>query len=293
MIAGMTPDFRLDYGRSLPKKGRIVAVNRSKADLKLNSDFFWKPTLAACADPGEFLLALGAVCTHQDGQFDGWCTELKEQEVVKEQANQKKMSEPAVGRLAAQGQRLLNPLRLCQDLDDVMSDDTILVGDGGDFVGAAANVLRPRGPLCWLDPGAFGTLGVGGGFALGAKLCRPDADVVLIWGDGSSGYSLAEFDTFKRHNVPILALIGNDACWTQIEREQKHILGDDVACPLDYCAYEDVARGYGGDGVVVKDPKEDVQKCLLQALEATRRGVPMVVNAHIGSSDFRDGSISV
>lgn len=53
----------------------------------------------------------------------------------------------------------------------------------------------------WLDPGAFGTLGVGGGFALGAKLCRPDAEVVVIYGDGSLGYSVAEFDTFTRHKV--------------------------------------------------------------------------------------------
>jgi len=55
--------------------------------------------------------------------------------------------------------------------------------------------------LCWLDPGAFGTLGVGGGFALGAKLCRPDAEVWIVYGDGSLGYSVAEFDTFTRHKV--------------------------------------------------------------------------------------------
>ena len=66
---------------------------------------------------------------------------------------------------------------------------------------------RPRGPLCWLDPGAFGTLGVGGGFALGAKLCRPDAEVWVIYGDGSLGYSVAEFDTFTRHKVQICLCI--------------------------------------------------------------------------------------
>ena len=62
-------------------------------------------------------------------------------------------------------------------------------------------LFRPRGPLRWLDPGAFGTLGVGGGFALGAKLCRPDSDVWIIYGDGSLGYSVAEFDTYTRHKV--------------------------------------------------------------------------------------------
>lgn len=86
-------------------------------------------------------------------------------------------------------------------------------------------VARPRNPLSWLDPGAYGTLGVGAGFALGAKLCRPNDEVWLVWGDGSAGYSIAEFDTFKRHKVPVIALIGNDACWTQIAREQLPMLG--------------------------------------------------------------------
>lgn len=160
---------------------------------------------------------------------------------------------------------------------------------------------------------------MGGGFALGAKLCKPDHDVWLLWGDGSVGYSVAEFDTFKRHNVPIVALIGNDACWTQIEREQIPMFGaccceaacalprcslphpqrrdvwpgDDVACPLEYTAYDEVARHYGGDGVMVSDPNEDLQAVLRRAQDAARHGTPMCVNALIGSSDFRKGSISV
>ena len=84
----------------------------------------------------------------------------------------------------------------------------------------ASYILRPRGPLRWLDPGAFGTLGVGGGFALAAKLVRPAAEVWIVWGDGSCGYSIAEMDTFARHGVPVIGLVGNDAGWTQIQREQ-------------------------------------------------------------------------
>ncbi len=88
-----------------------------------------------------------------------------------------------------------------------MDDNTVIVADGGDFVGSAAYILRPRGPLRWLDPGAFGTLGCGAGFALGAKLCRPDSDVVVVFGDGSLGYSLVEFDTFVRHKVRIKSFL--------------------------------------------------------------------------------------
>ena len=85
-----------------------------------------------------------------------------------------------------------------------MPDNAILVADGGDFVATAAYILHPRSAGSWLDPGAFGTLGVGGGFALGAKLVRPDSEVWIIYGDGSCGYSIAEIDTFTRHNVRIL-----------------------------------------------------------------------------------------
>lgn len=95
----------------------------------------------------------------------------------------------------------LNPIRVLQELENQLPDNAILVGDGGDFVATAAYIVRPRGPLTWLDPGAFGTLGVGAGFALGAKLVRPDANVWIIYGDGALGYSIMEYDTFIRHKV--------------------------------------------------------------------------------------------
>lgn len=101
----------------------------------------------------------------------------------------------------------LNPLKVLHKLEDSLPDNAIIVADGGDFVGSAAYILRPRGPLKWLDPGAFGTLGVGGGFALGAKLCCPDSEVWVVYGDGSVGYTIAEFDTFTRHKVSDFSLL--------------------------------------------------------------------------------------
>ena len=140
----------------------------------------------------------------------------------------------------------------------------------------------------------------------------------LIWGDGSAGYSIAEFDTFVRvvcssitlledhtqthtklnitqvrHGLPVIAVIGNDACWTQILREQQPMLGDDVACQLSYTEYDVVAKGYGGEGYSVRDIK-NVKNVLVQALKTAReKKIPVCVNALIGSTDFREGSISV
>ena len=143
-------------------------------------------------------------------------------------------------------------MSLLKALDGQLSDNTVLVADGGDFVATASYIVSPRGPLAWIDPGPFGTLGVGAGFALGAKLCRPDADVWILYGDGSVAYSLAEFDTFTRHNLPVIGLVGNDAGWTQITREQVDIFHDDLATSLSETNYQISAEGYGGKGFLLE-----------------------------------------
>jgi len=83
-------------------------------------------------------------------------------------------------------------------LNKIIRKKTILIVDGGDFAGTVSKIILPRAPLTWMDPGPFGTLGVGAGFALGAKLIHPDHDVIILYGDGSLGYSLIEYDTYSR-----------------------------------------------------------------------------------------------
>lgn len=146
----------------------------------------------------------------------------------------------------------VHPIDLAMVLDSVIEDDATVVGDGGDFVATVADIPSGLGTLLWLDPDSFGTIGVGGGFALAAKVVRPVRPAWLLWGDGSSGFSLAEVDTMCRHGLPVVAVIGNDAGWTQIERDQVAIFKDDVACTLEYTAYHTVGEGYGGIGMVVK-----------------------------------------
>eukprot|EP00051_Salpingoeca_urceolata_P001093 m.38563 g.38563 ORF g.38563 m.38563 type:complete len:634 (-) comp11191_c0_seq3:338-2239(-) len=287
VLAGTVADFRLDYGRSLGRKATIIAVNRDSKALHKNSDLFWKPHVACVGDVGTFVKDVAAELARlgYGGAPDEWLQKLRERNDAKESTNKVKADEPMKP-------GFLNPLKLHYQLEDVMADDSVLVADGGDFVGTAAYILRPRGPLGWLDPGAFGTLGVGGGFALGAKLCRPDADVWIIYGDGSLGYSVAEFDTFARHKLPVIALVGNDACWTQIAREQVPMFQSDVACALVHNDYHVVADGYGGKGLLLNSDTE-TKATLQEALEVSRGGMPVLVNAIIGTTNFREGSISV
>jgi acetolactate synthase-1/2/3 large subunit len=279
LIAGMPCDFRLDYGRAIARRATLIGVNRSRRDLRLNRT----PQLAVAADPGRFLEALAEKGTFPQERWAPWIDRLRKREAEREAAIQAQADEAVDG---------INPLHFLKTLDAFLDDRALLVADGGDFVASAAYTLRPRGPLSWLDPGVFGTLGVGAGFAVGAKLCRPDAEVWLIYGDGSAGYTLAEFDTLVRHKLPVIAVVGNDAGWSQIARDQVTYLQDDVATVLAPTAYDQVVVGLGAKGISIARPEE-----IVPALEDARRtaagGRPVLINVHIGRTGFRDGSISM
>lgn len=285
VLAGIVCDFRLSYGRVLSRKSKIISINRNKEQLYKNSGFFWNPTLASQSDVGSTLLSIarglkGFKCDPE------WIKMLREKDNAKEKANSVMGDQ--------QTDVHLNPVKILHKLEEILPDDSIIVADGGDFVGTAAYILRPRGPLRWLDPGAFGTLGVGGGFALGAKLCRPDSELWIVYGDGSFGYSAAEFDTYTRHKTPVIALIGNDACWSQIARDQVRILGRGTACDLAYCSYNTVAEGFGGRGYLLDRTNEDEMETVLRAAQKdTAEGHSVVLNCLIGKTKFREGSISV
>ena len=195
-------------------------------------------------------------------------------------------------KLAAYLAHHVNPVALFRELDRAAGETALFVADGGDFVATASYILRPRGPLAWLDPGAFGTLGVGAGFALGATLARPGSEVWLLWGDGASGYGLAELDTFVRHGIPVIAVVGNDAGWAQIAREQVKMLHDDVGTVLARSAYHDVARGLGAEGIEVRRADE-VEDALKRARAIAASGRPVLVNVWLDKTDFREGSISM
>ena len=166
------------------------------------------------------------------------------------------------------------------------------MGDGGGFVASAAYIVSPRGPLTWLDPGVFGTLGVGAGFAICAKLARSASDVWVIYGDGAAGFSIMEFDSMVRHGLPVIAVVGNDGGWTQIARDQIVILEDDVGTVLTRMDYHEVAKGCGAKGIVVRSASA-IPNAIQRALKWSREGHPVLMNLHIGTTDFRKGSISM
>ena len=279
LLAGAPCDFRLDYGRHVRRSANLIAANRSAREARLNR----RPDVAAIGDAGDFLLRLAARVQGLAERRAEWLATLRARDEARE---------GEIDARAKTAGEFVNPIALLRAIDAAAADDAVFVTDGGDFVATASYTLRPRRARGWLDPGVFGTLGVGGGFALAAALERPGAETWILFGDGGCGWSLAEFDTFVRHGVPVVAVVGNDAGWTQIAREQVKMLGDDVGVTLSRAAYHQVAAAFGAEGILVKSDGE-VGEGLDRARAAARAGRPALVNVWLDRSNFRDGSISM
>lgn len=280
ILLGVPADFRLNYGAHIGRRAFHINVNLDAKDLKKNK----RPNLAARVDPGAVLMKLADRGVRaESGRLSVWKQTLAERE---------KSREAEIVKQASEKMKLINPVEFFVKAADVLSKKTILVADGGDFVATGAYIVRPGGPLTWLDPGVFGTLGVGAGFALGAKVARPDYDVIILYGDGSAGYSIMEFDTFAQHKIAVGAIIGNDACWTQIYRDQVEFLKDDVACMLEYSHYDEIAKTFGGAGSTISKPAQ-IKAGLAALKKSLAKKQPYILNVLIGRSEFRKGSISM
>ncbi len=278
VVLGTPLDFRVGYGRSplWNADARVVQVDVDAAQLGHNRTL----DLGVQSDVGYFMEALCERAAAK--QTPQWIEELEAVEQVKRASLREEiehMGSPP------------NPLRVCHELGKRLGKSDIVIGDGGDFVASAANVLPLEWPQLWMDPGPLGSLGIGPGYALAASLARPDARTVILFGDGAFGLSGLEFEALARHRRPIVAVIGNDAGWSQIRRGQIQIYGEEraVATRLEYTRYEQVVQALGGKGYWVERIEE-----LGPALDgAFAADVPSCVNVKIASSNARKSAISV
>lgn len=279
-VFGTPFDFRVDYGRSgtWNPDAKIVQVDLDGNELGRNR----KVDVALHADSGIVLEALAEAARAKKLDFSAWLGKVRADE-DKKQAQ--------IDAQATASSSPPHPIYVCAELGKRLGPNDVVVGDGGDFVATAAYVLKMEWPQIWMDPGPLGTLGVGPGYAMAAKLARPNARVVLVYGDGSFGLHGLEFEAMVRQKIPVIAVVGNDAGWTQIRRGQVELYGESraVATGLDYTRYDEVVRAVGGFGAWVTEPSQ-----LGPALDAAfAANVPACVNVKLGASDFRKGAISV
>jgi acetolactate synthase-1/2/3 large subunit len=279
LLAGVPCDFRLDYGKHVRRSATLIAANRSAKDARMNR----RPDVLALGDAGQFIRRLADSLGSPGSGWAGWCDTLRGRDAERE---------AEIDAQAAVHGKHVNPLAFFRALEAEAGDHAVFVADGGDFVATASYVLHPRSPLSWLDPGAFGTLGVGAGFAIGAAQARPDSEVWIVWGDGACGWGLAEFESLVRQRIPVIAVVGNDAGWTQIAREQVKMLHDDVATVLSRSDYHKVVEGFGAEGLLVRH-MDEVRPALRRARELARHGKPVLVNVWLDKTEFREGSLSM
>jgi len=275
-VFGTPFDFRLDYGRAIPAGAKVVQVDLDGAEVGRNR----RVDVAIHGDSGLVLDQL--VARVKEKKATAWLESVRAAETKSRAKMLAEIDSDA---------NPPNPLRVCAELGKRLGKNDVIIGDGGDFVATAAYVLKLEWPQLWMDPGPLGTLGVGPGYAMAAKLLRPDANVVLVYGDGSFGFHALEFEAMVRQGIPVVAIIGNDAAWTQIRRGQVELYGAEraVATSLEYTRYEKVVEALGGFGAYVETV--DQLGPALDAAFASKK--PACVNVKIATSDFRKGAISV
>ncbi len=279
VIVGTPFDFRLRYGKSL-KAPTVVQIDMNYATIGRNRDI----ALGIAGDVDVILSAL----THAAGKNAqrgsaaraAWVSELRKREDAAIEARMPKLRDDS---------RPIHPYRLAYELDRFVTDNTVFVGDGGDVVTFAGNVVRPKAPGLWLDPGPLGTLGVGTGFAMAAKLANPKREVLALFGDGSFAMTGFDMQTAMRFGLPYIAVIGNNSYMNQIRCGQIQKYGAERGNVGNYLGdvdFEKFAGMLGIFGRAVREPAE-----IRPALEAAREaGTCAIVNVWLDPDAYAPGT---
>ena len=242
LVVGVPMDFRLGFGGSFGPETQIITLQRAPFDAQ-------PPRAADVALVGDIAAALRALAegvAGAPGHDAANLVALREAETTAREAQRAELTSDQVP---------LHPMRIYGDLLEVLGRDAIVVCDGGDFASYAGQVLDRYEPGTWLDPGPFGCLGAGAGYALAAKLAHPDREVVVLYGDGAFGFSALEYDTLVRHGVHVVGVMGNNGIWALEKHPMEFIYGYSIAADLiPETRYDQLVTALGGHGELVRDP---------------------------------------
>jgi acetolactate synthase-1/2/3 large subunit len=265
VVVGTPLDFRLGYGEFGGKDGAPPAQVVHVADAPGQIATHCPLAASAAGDLAAFFTALAGAVPRRAWR-ESWLPRLQAARAEAVAAD---------GALLTSDADPVHPLRIYGELARVLDEDAVVIGDGGDFVSYAGKYLEPRRPGGWLDPGPYGCLGTGLGYAIAARIARPPAQVVLLLGDGAAGFSLMDADTLVRHRLPVVMICGNNGAWGLEKHPMQALYGYDVAADLQpRCRYDGVVRALGGAGEIVTRP-DGIAPALRRAFAS---GVPYLVN---------------
>ncbi len=270
VVVGAPLDFRLGYGTFGGRGGKAPARVVHLVD---------HPSQVASHVGTVAASAAGTLTAVLDGVLAAWEQEVRHPSYADWLARLRDLDRSSRGAdeaLLRSESDPIHPARIYGELLPRLDDAGIVIGDGGDFVSFAGKFVEPARPGGWLDPGPYGCLGTGLGYAIAARVARPSDPVVLLMGDGAAGFSLMDVDTLVRHELPVVMVVGNNAAWGLEKHPMRLLHGYDVVADLRPTAYDEVVRALGGAGETVSKPDE-IGAALDRALAS---GVPYLVNVH-------------
>ena len=244
VVAGAPLDFRLGFGRF--GDARVVHLADSAGGVAAGVE------LAAGA-AGDLALMLGALADttrvpSPSRERDAWVTRLRDEENARRAREADDLGVDVSP---------IRPARVYGELRHRLDRDAIVIGDGGDFVSYAGKYVDTYQPGGFLDPGPYGCLGTGCGYALAAALAHPGRQVVVMWGDGALGFSLGDLDTLVRFGADVVGIVGNNGIWGLEKHPMQLIYGYDVVAELrPGTRYDEVMTALGGHGELVAEPGE-------------------------------------
>ncbi|RDH76480.1 acetolactate synthase [Mycolicibacterium moriokaense] len=259
LVVGVPMDFRLGFGGVFGDQTTLIVADRFKPERP-------HPRAVAAELYGDLTTTLAALADTRSKEHETWIDDLRTVESASRAAEDAELTDDRAP---------LHPMRVYAELKPLLDRDAIVVIDAGDFGSYAGRVIDSYVPGAWLDSGPFGCLGSGPGYALAAKLARPDRQVVLLQGDGAFGFSGMEWDTLVRHGVHVVSVIGNNGIWALEKHPMEMLYGYSVVAELrPGTRYDEVVTALGGHGELVSTPAE-LRPALRRAFES---GVPSVVN---------------
>jgi acetolactate synthase-1/2/3 large subunit len=257
IVVGTPLDFRLGYGQFGDPPATVVHVVDAESERS-------QAVTVACTVVGEL-----STCLHALGEGraadSAWVNGLRDDHLAAVAADK--------GTLTSTSDPI-HPARIYGELLPRLGDDAIVIGDGGDFVSFAGKFVEPERPGRWLDPGPYGCLGTGPGYALAAGLVHPSSPLFLLLGDGAAGFSLMDVDSLVRHRIPAVMIVGNNAGWALEKHPMRFFMGYDVIADLQPTRYDEIVVALGGGGETVTDP-EQIGPAIDRAMTS---GIPYLVN---------------
>jgi acetolactate synthase-1/2/3 large subunit len=262
LVIGAPLDFRLGFGNSFGQATELIVLNAAPSSRRTDRSIAVELT-------GGIARSLAAL-REGGGQFSDarreWISSLRGVEEEKRAADAELLSD---------SRSPMHPVRVYAELSPMLERDATIVCDGGDFVSYAGKYVETYEPGCWMDPGPYGCLGTGPGYALAAAMAKPGKQTVIMAGDGAFGFSAMDFDTLVRHNVPVVAVMGNNGIWALEKHPMEFLYGYSVAAELTpEMRYDEIVKTLGGHGEFVQRP-EELRGALERAFES---GKPALVN---------------